>query len=273
MIRLFDGARQPLPAESEPLLSIYSGSRQLFRDFRRGAEIPCFFEDPLDLRVIVHVNNYRDSGFAPVPMTSGAWTQLDLMLLRRGGDLNFAQARWANLKPEWKAFMGPRADYEAALEERPKALATMLNVVAAAENLGLIGHIRSAEWDSLRNDRFFCWVEPEFVEWVSRSPRFKPSPVGSHIGATRTFKQIDFNEANIQFSLHEKTPAPPGLEGRVRVECDMDYYKNQGAHLLLEVLPNRLTGSRTNPAIVYMLRWMAARRAGYPDFAPPYVFV
>lgn len=272
-IRLFDGAREALPVETEPLITIFDGSRQLFRNYTGGADVAFDFERAFSARVVVHVKNYRDSGFAPVPLRAGEPASLDLMLLRRGGSLNFLQSTWPKLRPEWKRFLAPKADYETTLEDRPTALATMLNVLAASETLDLTRHFRSIEWSTLRNDRFYCWVDRAFVDFVKGSKRFVPSPVGSHAGATRTFKQNDFNEANLQYSLHENAAPPPGLDGAVRVECDMDYYKDKGAHFLLEVLPNRLTGSRTNPALVYMLRWMAGRRAGEPDFAPPYIFI
>lgn len=273
-VRLFDGARRPLPGGSDALITIFAGNRRLYRDFQRGPEVEFSFDKPETLRVLVHVKHFRDTGFAPVPLTKDGHITLDLMLLARGGSFNFAEARWPKLKAEWQAFLGPRADYEETLELRPVALATMLNVLAASEALGVISHFRSVEWNTIRNDRFFCWVDGTLVDFVtSGSKRFQRSPAAGHPGATRTFKQTDFNEANIQYSLHENAEPPPGLEGTVRVECDMDYYKDKGAHFLLEVLPNRLTGTRTNPALVYMLRWMAGRRAGDADFAPPYVFL
>jgi hypothetical protein len=40
--------------------------------------------------------------------------------------------------------------------------------------------------------------------------------------------------------------------------------------LLLEVLPNQF-GGVTDPSQVYVLRWIAGRRAGVPEFNPPYV--
>jgi hypothetical protein len=54
------------------------------------------------------------------------------------------------------------------------------------------------------------------------------------------------------------------------VEPDIDYFKDPGAHLLLEVIPNALTGRVTNPRIVYVLRWMAGQRSGIPNFDPLY---
>lgn len=48
----------------------------------------------------------------------------------------------------------------------------------------------------------------------------------------------------------------------------MDYYRDLAAHIILEVIPNGLTHTLTNPTEVCVLRWIAGRTAGVPDFAP-----
>jgi hypothetical protein len=54
------------------------------------------------------------------------------------------------------------------------------------------------------------------------------------------------------------------------VEPDIDDYKDLAAHAIFEVIPNALTHSLTDPAGVYVLRWMAGRMAGRPEFDPMY---
>jgi hypothetical protein len=54
------------------------------------------------------------------------------------------------------------------------------------------------------------------------------------------------------------------------VEPDIDYYQDPAAHALLEVIPNAITKSLTDPAQVYVLRWIDGRTAGIPEFAPIY---
>jgi hypothetical protein len=54
------------------------------------------------------------------------------------------------------------------------------------------------------------------------------------------------------------------------LEPDIDYFKDLAAHALLEVVPNAVTNSLTDPAQVYVLRWMAGRRSGTPEFNPLY---
>jgi hypothetical protein len=55
------------------------------------------------------------------------------------------------------------------------------------------------------------------------------------------------------------------------VEPDIDYYKDPLAHAIIEVALNAVTHSLTDPRQVYVLRWMAGRHAGVPNFDPPYL--
>jgi hypothetical protein len=56
----------------------------------------------------------------------------------------------------------------------------------------------------------------------------------------------------------------------IKVEPDIDYFKDLGAHTLLEVIPNSITHGLTDPKRVYVLRWIAGKHAGVPEFIPPY---
>ena len=56
----------------------------------------------------------------------------------------------------------------------------------------------------------------------------------------------------------------------VKVEADIDYFKDPAAHFLLEVIPNAITNNKTSPKIVYLLRWIAGQRDGITGFDPPY---
>ena len=59
----------------------------------------------------------------------------------------------------------------------------------------------------------------------------------------------------------------------VMVEPDIDYYKDELAHALLEVAVNGITHTLTDPRQVYVLRWIAGRHAGVPNFEPPYTLI
>jgi len=94
-------------------------------------------------------------------------------------------------------------------------------------------------------------------------------PGAFHKGATSSYKQIQFGEANVQLTFHENdTQIIDGTECIV-VEPDIDYYKDLLSHALLEVLVNDSGGTLTDPKNVYVLRWIAGRRAGVPEFNPP----
>ena len=100
------------------------------------------------------------------------------------------------------------------------------------------------------------------------SPASLPS---LHPGATSSYKQVQFGEANVQLTFHENDPRVV-IDGKtcVLVEPDIDYYKDPGAHLLLEVLPNVFSGL-TDPRVqVYMLRWIAGRCAQASRNSIPY---
>lgn len=127
-------------------------------------------------------------------------------------------------------------------------------------------------------DRFYAWADSALVDQVRRAARqgeFAPeaNPGSFHAGATSSYKQIQFGEANVQLTFHENDTRTLDGVACVAVEPDIDYYKDVGAHALLEVLPNFITGGLTDPKVVYALRWIAGRHAGVPDFDPPYTIV
>jgi hypothetical protein len=54
------------------------------------------------------------------------------------------------------------------------------------------------------------------------------------------------------------------------VEPDIDYFKSQASHTLLEVIPNFFSGNLSDPKVVYVLRWVAGHHANVAEFNPPY---
>ena len=80
-------------------------------------------------------------------------------------------------------------------------------------------------------------------------------------------------EANVQFTFHENTVKTIAGIRCIRVEPDIDYYRDPAAHALLEVIPNTLSHGLTDPQVVYVLRWIAGRHAGVQEFDPGYVLV
>ena len=98
----------------------------------------------------------------------------------------------------------------------------------------------------------------------------EPNPGLFHPDATSSYKQNQFGEANVRLTFHEKNTKKISGTNCVMVEPDIDYYKDPGAHALLEVIPNTLEHGLTDPQMVYVLRWIAGRQAGVPEFDPSY---
>ena len=97
-----------------------------------------------------------------------------------------------------------------------------------------------------------------------------PNPGLFHPDATSSYKQIQFGEANVQLTFHEKDAAKINGVQCIKIEPDIDYFQDLGAHTLLEAIPNAITHGLTDPKQVYVLRWIAGKHAGVPEFAPPY---
>lgn len=90
------------------------------------------------------------------------------------------------------------------------------------------------------------------------------------LGATLSYKEKQFGEANLQITFHEGDTKTVSGKKLVKVEVDIDYFSDKGAHTLLEVIPNTLGKRKTDPMQVYVLRWIAGQQAGMPEFISPY---
>jgi hypothetical protein len=71
-------------------------------------------------------------------------------------------------------------------------------------------------------------------------------------------------------TFHEKRVETIGGVRCIRVEPDIDYYKDLAAHALLEVVPSALSHGLTDLQVVYALPWIAGRHAGVPEFDQSY---
>jgi hypothetical protein len=244
--------------------------------------------------VIVSGKGYRQAGFHPVTLRVDTVTLVDLMLLPVNSAFQFREALWNNLRvthPGWTAFFRGKLS-EATAEERytqwmedtPEHLAAFLNF---AESLADIPLRVGTAFDYLKQplsndltkdflvDRIFAFAEAGLVDQLEiavRQGTFEPANSSLHPGATRSFKEVRFGEANVQITLHENDRKRVGGVNCLKVEVDMDYFRDPLAHLLLEVLPNQFGGA-TDPFQIHMLRWIAGRRAGVPEFDPPYRIV
>jgi hypothetical protein len=294
-LRIFDGTRQLFSAPAQFLVTILDGNQnQLLREYFDGNDLP--FDLPVygDLRdkysVVVFTKGYRQSGFFPVELSGDYTRTLDVMLIADDPGFSFVNARW-NAAYALYPFLGGDVDdaaaearYETIFEGSEKVLACLLNLGEAMSQIHLaqgtpLDYIRRLPWDDPEyapaQDRFFAWCDVKLIDQVKIAAAagqfaIEENPGQFHPGATSSWKQIEFGEANVQLTFHEGEKKTIGDVDCVIVEPDIDYYKDLGAHAIFEVIPNALTHTLTEPAEVYVLRWMAGQTAGVPEFAPIY---
>jgi hypothetical protein len=291
-IKVYDGTRQPLADGTDVLYRIIDGNqKQLFvqdENFSSlSLKVPFYDNFGDNYTVIVFSDGYKQAGFTPVKLSPSLDTNIDLMLIPKDGHPNFAMAPWNFIKTQLPFLASGVSDadgktrYEGIMEQKPLALAALLNITTAMSQIQLpqgtpLDYLKSMRWDeSLAQDRFFAYCDPQLLAQVRTAAaqgKFAEE-IGTgffHAGATASWKQVQFGEANVQLTFHENdTAVIDGLQC-IEIEPDIDYYKDLLAHALLEAFPNALTGGLSNPETVYVLRWIAGRHAGNPEFNPPY---
>ncbi|MGC2662196.1 MAG: hypothetical protein WA324_29900 [Bryobacteraceae bacterium] len=294
-VSLFDGARQPMAQALKVLLTVIDGAQnQLYRDYVNGPdvrlELPFHDNFADDYSIIAAAGQFKQAGFQPVTVVPNDPCQLDLMLVLRDGDFHFANARWSDLSAQkplvsqiFKASVtgAPDQAYSGLMENHPDRLACLLNITTAMQQISLpqkspLDYFKTFDLAALAPDRIFGYADAQLVDQVRLAAQHgefetePPADLALHGDATSSFKQIQFGEANVQLTFHENTRQVIDGVDCVYVEPDIDYYKDPGAHLLLEVIPNKLTRNVSDPKVVYVLRWIAGRHAGIPEFDPLY---
>jgi hypothetical protein len=296
-LNVFDGSRQPIPADEKILFTITDGNaRQLFRDFYRSGttfDVPFYDNFGDNYTVVGFLDGHDQAGFTPVKCSPQTPQSLDIMLLKKNAGFNFASARWDDLAAANPLLSGilahgaaddgaARDRYTQLMEIRPAVLACLFNITTAMAAIQLpagnpLDYFKELIWDdTMAQDRFYGYADPAFYDQVklaaahgtfSRELGF----AAFHKGATDSYKQIQFGEANVQLTFHANdTKVIDGLTC-MKMEPDIDYFKDLLAHALLEVIVNGLSGNLTDPRQVYVLRWIAGRHAGVAEFNPPYV--
>jgi hypothetical protein len=296
----FDGGRQAMTPATEVLYTVTNGNqKQVFRDSRRIplvlTALPFFNNFGDNYTVLAWADGYEQAGFTPVKASPNVTQRVDLMLLGKNASFNFSGATWPAIRSKRPALArllaadltSPDAAgdrYRDLLEDKPKVLACLLNITTAMDQIHLpvgtpLDYFKQLLWDSsMAQDRFFGYAAVDLLEQVRTATAqglFAPEPGSAifHPGATSSFKQIQFGEANVQLTFHEDDRRTIDGVDCVKVEPDIDYFKDVGAHALLEVIPNSISKGLTDPRQVYVLRWIAGRRAGVPEFDPLYTIV
>jgi hypothetical protein len=293
-LRIFDGTRQLFSKPANFLVRIVDGqqNQQVWKEFPSPDltfdDLP-FYDNLFDnYTVVVSADGYQQAGFVPVKLSNEYVTTLDLMLIAKDPGFSFVNARWPAAKTKFP-FLGSdvsdaagEARYD-GLVEAEKPLACLLNLGEAMSQIALaqgtpLDYIKQVRWDAPyapAQDRFFGWCDVALIDQVkvaAAAGKFavENAPGLFHPGATSSWKQIQFGEANVQLTFHENDKMVIGGVNCVMIEPDIDYYRDLGAHTIFEVIPNGLTHSLTEPSEVYVLRWIAGQTAGIPEFAPMY---
>lgn len=299
-LRIFDGSRQPFSAPADFLITLTDGNQvQRYRDFRKENQImfdlPFFDNLGDDYGVVVWADGYQQAGFIPVKLSDQYTKTLDVMLIPNQPRYSFVNAPWNDAKVLYP-FLADGADdatgaarYQNLVNQQPLVAACLLNLcesmsqihLARGTPLDYIKHLiwkgeygENGEYDP-KQDRFFAWCDPALVDQVKDAAAAglfteELNPGLFHKGATKSWKQIEFGEANVQLTFHQGDTLQVGGLDCIMVEPDIDYYKDLGAHAVYEVIYNAVTQSLTDPAQVYVLRWMAGQQAGIPEFVPMY---
>ena len=296
-LRIFDGSRQLFSSPAKFLITITDGNQtQHVRDYFPNNDItfdlPFFDNFGDDYTVLVWADGYQQAGFTPVVLSEQYTKILDIMLIPADPTFNFTDASWDVANGSYP-FLGSDVDnaagatrYENLRDQNAKALACILNIGEAMSQMPLsqgtpLDYLKEQLWEAPyapAPDRFFAWCDARLIDQVKAATDAghfaeEKNPGLFHPGATSSWKQIQFGEANVQLTFHEDEKRVIGGIDCVIVEPDIDYYRDLGAHAILEVIPNKLTNSLTEPAQVYVLRWIAGQTAGIPEFAPLYSVV
>lgn len=303
-VNLFSGARAPLPPGTEVLLTVRDGNQQNVALPANGfftsssisiAGLPFFDNAGDNYAVVATAAAYEQAGFFPVVVNPRLPANVDVMLLKKTATFNFHNATWPLLSrdhPQYAALLAAGAAddataadrYDQLMEMHPNVLACYFNLVTAMSQIHLpdqtpLDYMVELIWDDpkylMAQDRFFAWCKPALVDQVALAAAqgafsAEAGTAAFHAGATRSWKQIQFGEANVQLTFHENDRKTIDGVECVMVEPDIDYFKDLAAHALLEVISNAVTHSLTDPRQVYVLRWIAGRHAGVPNFEPPY---
>jgi hypothetical protein len=300
-LNLFASTRQPINQEFEYLVRINNGHhKSVHSEYYTGQtqifEVEFFNNFGDDYSIIVSAKKHHDSGFFPVKVSPTAMQQLALMFLPKKSRYNFGDAQWDRLKqtdpalirmisrglPSEDAARGLYDELFDGTDPQQDKLAGFHNIVTALKTIDLrvgkpFDYFKQLIWDkhSPQQDRFFAFADARLIDQIKlgvEDKKWANASAFSHPGATSAFKQLQFGEANVQLAFHDNDEDTCEIDGVrcIKAEADIDYFKDYAAHFLLEVIPNAITRNKTNPKIVYLLRWIAGQQNGGQEFDPPY---
>jgi len=149
VVTVYDGTRRP-NQEGAYLIRIFDGFQNQLFDGDRPAPTTVFrlpFHDNLqdNCRVLASRDGFVGAGFSPVKLALGTDAMVDLMLLPKKGDFKFQT--WAGVRaadPAIADFISvgssdaeAHAHYDHLLQDKPQALASLLNLTTAMKVIQL----------------------------------------------------------------------------------------------------------------------------------------
>jgi hypothetical protein len=296
LVRVFDGTRRLISTDVQMLITLVDGygnhSPGFYQTIPEVLIAVAFYNNLQDsYTVIVSVKGYKDGGYRPAKVSLTQQQVVDVMLLPKAATLRFRDSDWAKLQQNQPALSkvfaqgltnaDAEARYDQLVNQRPAALAGLMNITVAMSQIvfsagkSALDYFKEMIWDpSPAQDRFFAYANADLIDQVKQAAaagKFaeEPHPGTFHPGATLSYKQVELAEAIVQLTFHEGDARTIEGVACVKVEPDIDYYKDLVEHGLFEVLPNTIIHGLTDPEKVYELRWIAARKEG-TTFDPPY---
>jgi hypothetical protein len=299
-VRIFDGRRTLMPDASDVFVRVLDGNQQQHFAGKIGSavtafEVPFFDNAGDNYAVLASRDGYVGAGFHGIRVSRDHTEPIDLMLIPIKHRFNFAAAAWNALQQSHPSYCQILSAITGDADARwgkliaadsPDAplAADVLNILTAMRDIHLrvgtpLDYLKAVDWTDaqfpLQPDRFYVWIDPDLIGEVVRAAALgqfdqETNPGFFHKGATLSYKENQLAQANVQLTFHENTKCTAaGFESCILMEPDIDYYPDLASHGLLEVVPGFF--SLTDPRMVYVMRWIASRRAvGVQEFDPPY---
>src|SRR4051812_7598868 len=109
-VNIFSGNRMPFPATTEVLLTVIDGNqKEMHRDGHKASTVTFDglpFHDNFgdNYTVLAWAKSYLQAGITPVKLSPRVSAVADIMLVKKSGGYNFADAKWDTLsrtRPEY----------------------------------------------------------------------------------------------------------------------------------------------------------------------------
>ena len=300
-ITIVDGRRRKLTSGTKVLVRLLNGAKKFDGWWAKGGDIT--------IKDIEYTDTGRDAYYVfasakgnadtvtpyPVALKAGGTAEALLMATKKDAAFNFQ--KWDQFQKADENIVklisagsnDPGTRYTGAYEADGLKIGALLNIATAIGDIPLADKTNPLKdyywevmWNLLAPDRFWAWVDARLADRIQEladlhafakeedAEHWHPGVKGKVDAATRSWKQTRFEVANVQLTFHESNKAKKGGVDCVVIEPDIDLYRDLIAHGLTEVVPNLLTGGKTDPRLVYAMRWMATRQeADVPEFDPP----